>query len=189
MQELELNFNPFPVLQTQRLSLRQITMADAEDFFLLRSNKEAMKYIDKALFQSVTDAYELINRIEEGVMANERISWGISLKENPKLIGTISFHRIEKEHFRAEVGYMLFPEYWNKGLLSEAMKAVLDFGFNTVKLHSIEGIINPKNLISAKLLQKFGFVKEAYFKESFFYNGNFLDTEIYSLLKSDYKGS
>jgi len=180
---LEFNFNPFPTLQTERLNLRQIYLDDAEDYFAIRKNKEAMKYIAKPLHQSASETQELIKKIEEGIHTNNVIAWGISLKENPKLIGTISYHKIEKENYRAEIGYLISPEYWNKGFVSEAIKVVLDFGFTKMKLHSIEAHINPNNLVSAKLLKKFEFIREAYFKENYFYNGKFLDTEIYSLLK------
>jgi ribosomal-protein-alanine N-acetyltransferase len=180
---LQLNFNPYTSLQTERLNLRQITMADAEDYFLVRSSSEAMKFIGKPLHQSIEETKELIKKIEGGINTNEAIAWALSLKENPKLFGTIGYHRIEKENFRAEIGYMILPEYWNKGLVSEAIKEVIKFGFEKMQLHSIEAKIDPNNIGSAKVLTKSGFTKDAYFKENFFYNGKFSDTEIYSLLK------
>ena len=113
----------------------------------------------------------------------ERIQWAIALKTENKIVGTIGYHRIEKEHYRAEVGYMLHPDYWNTGLMTEALKVIIDFGFDEMNLHSIEGNINPNNAVSRKILEKFGFVKEAYFKENYFFNGKFFDSEVYSLLK------
>jgi ribosomal-protein-alanine N-acetyltransferase len=77
---------------------------------------------------------------------------------------------------------MLLPQFWNKGLMSEAIKKVLDFGFNTMELHSIQANIDPNNMVSAAILKKFNFEREAYFKENFFFNGKFMDSEIYSLL-------
>ena len=76
------------------------------------------------------------------------------------------------------------PEYWNRGLISEAIPKAIDYGFNQMKLHSIEANINPDHNLSRKILEKFKFKKEAYFKENFYYEGKFLDSEIYSLLKS-----
>jgi ribosomal-protein-alanine N-acetyltransferase len=87
-----------------------------------------------------------------------------------------------KENYRAEVGYMLLPEFWKKGLAKEALLKVIEYGFDEMKLHSIEAHISPRNAASASLLGKTGFVKEAYFKEDFFFNGAFEDTAIYSLL-------
>ena len=102
------------------------------------------------------------------------------------MIGSVSFHRIYKDHYRAEIGYMLHPDYWRMGIISEAVEEIINYGFNTLNFHSIEAHIDPNNIGSEKLLQKFNFVKEAYYKENYFYNGQFLDTAVYSLLKSKY---
>jgi [ribosomal protein S5]-alanine N-acetyltransferase len=77
---------------------------------------------------------------------------------------------------------MLHPNFWNKGIMKEALLAAIDFGFNQMKLHSIEAHINPDNVASGILLEKTGFVREAYFKEDFFFRGKFSDSAIYSLL-------
>ena len=98
------------------------------------------------------------------------------------MIGNIALWRIDKAHHRAEIGYILCPEQWGKGIMDEAMKVVLFYAFNEMKLHSIEAQINPHNLQSEKLLQKNGFIKEAHFRENYFYNGRFLDTVVYSLV-------
>ena len=181
---LELNFKPFPIIETKRLVLREITKKDAEQFYLLRSNKDAMRFIDKPLAESLDEIKSFIKYIDSKRKANEAISWGITLKEKDELIGTISFHSIEKENYRAEIGYMLLPDHWHKGLISEVIPMVIGYGFNTMKLHSIEANINPNHSVSRKVLEKFKFKKEAYFKENHFFNGKFYDTEIYSLLKN-----
>ncbi len=103
------------------------------------------------------------------------------------MIGTIGLWRIIKEHYRAEIGYMLLPEHWKKGFAKEAVLKVVEYGFDEMKLHSIEAHINPKNAASAGLLEITGFVREAYFKEDFFFNGAFEDTAIYSLLLTTIK--
>ena len=179
---LELNFHPFPTLETERLILRKITLDDAPDFFLSRSDKETMKYICKPLHKTLADTEKLINEITDGIEKNTFISWAIALKEDNKQIGTIGYHRILPEHYRAEVGYMIARPHWKKGIAGEALTAVLHFGFTHLKFHSIEAKIDPHNAASANILKRHAFVKEAYFKEDYFYEGKFLDTEIYSLL-------
>ena len=176
----EFNFDPFPVIETKRLLLRKVLMDDADDVFVLRTNEDAMKYIKKPKLITVDDAKELIKKMNEP----DRIQWGITLPADNKIIGTIGYHKIDKDNYRAEVGYMLHPNHWNTGIMSEAITIVIDHGFNKMQLHSIEAIINPDNDVSRKLLKKFGFIKEAYFKENFFFEGKFFDTEIYSLLRS-----
>ena len=89
---------------------------------------------------------------------------------------------MKPEHYRAEVGYMLFPEYNGKGIVSEALQRVVEYGFNEMKLHSIEAILDPENTGSEKVLLKNGFVKEGHFIENEFYEGRFLSTLVYSKL-------
>jgi ribosomal-protein-alanine N-acetyltransferase len=182
---LELNFHPFPVIETTRLILRAITIDDAPDLFSLRKNIDVLRYLDRAPHRTLNDSREMIQKITDGIKNNNMIEWIITLKGKKDMIGSISYHRIEKEHYRAEIGYMLQPEHWRKGIINEAMVAVLDYGFDVMKLHSIEANINPDNVASSNLLKKHGFVREAYFRENYFFNGNFIDTEIYSLLAKE----
>jgi len=177
---VELNFESFPVIETERLLLRKILNDDAGDIFILRTNEDAMKYISKPKMKSIDDAIKLIEVMNT---IKERIQWGITIKKENKIIGTIGYHRIEKENYRAEIGYMIAPQYWNTGLMSEALFEVIDYGFNQMNLHSIEAIINPGNIVSKKILQKFNFIKEGYFKENYFFEGKFLDSEVYSLVR------
>lgn len=181
---LTLNFTPFPCLTTERLLLNQLTTDDAPAFFKLRSNAEVMKYIDRPLAQKVDDVLALIKVIVDAQEKNDGITWAIRLKDDPTLMGTIGFWQIQKEHYRAEIGYLLHPSLQGKGLMQEAMKAVLGYGFGPMHLHSVEANVNPANAASIKLLQRNGFVREAYFRENYFSNGQFVDSAIYSLLVS-----
>lgn len=177
-----LNFSPFPNLETERLRLRRVVNEDVNEIFALRSDQEIMKYIPRPLVKTNEEALAHIAMIDEKIDSNEGINWAITLKDNPKLIGIIGHYRIRPEHFRAEIGYMLLPEYQGKDIISEAIKEAVDYGFEVMKLHSIEAIIDPENFASEKVLQKNGFVKEAHLKENEYYDGHFLDTVIYSIL-------
>ncbi len=187
---LEVNFKPFPALTTKRLVLRKLNADDAHQFFNLRSNDQVMKHIGKNPMTSMNEAHDFIKMINDLLESNSGITWAIALKEEPaNLIGTIGIWRLIKEHYRGEIGYMLLPQYWRKGLTKEAILKVINYGFNELKLHSIEGHITPLNIVSAKILESTGFVREAYFKEDFFFNGKFEDTAIYSLLSRNFPGS
>ncbi len=180
---VELNFLPFPEIRTERLLLRKLLPEDAPELLFMRSDDQVMQFIGREKTKSVEEAAVFIEKINASVDAHESILWAIALKEEPqKLIGTICFWNVRKEHQRAEVGYMLHPEYWSRGLMKEALLAVIDFGFKEMRLHSIEGHINPDNTVSGFLLEKAGFVKEAHFKEDFFFNGKFSDSAVYSLI-------
>jgi ribosomal-protein-alanine N-acetyltransferase len=180
---LELDFFPFPEIKTERLLLRRMTDADTPEILFLRSDETVMKYIDREKTKSPEEALAFIQKVNSTIDNNECIMWAITLQENPNaLIGNISFWRILNQHYRAEIGYMLHPNFWNKGIMKEALLAAIAFGFSQMKLHSIEAHINPDNEASGKLLEKAGFVREAYFKEDFCFRGKFIDTAVYSLL-------
>ena len=168
---LTLNFNPFPVLTTERLILRKVKKSDVEEIFLMRSDKSVMKYIDRPLAVSRDDAFEHIKRVEDLLNDNNGITWAMVEKKADTLIGSIGIWRVMKEHYRGEIGYMLNPAFHRKGLMHEALKTVLDYGFEHMNLHSVEGIVNPGNEASIKLLEKNNFVREAYFKENYYHNG------------------
>ncbi len=176
------NFTPFPVITTNRLVLRRMTRDDVNELFLLRSNKRVNHYLVRAPYQSVEDANAFITKTDTAIPNNEFIIWGITLKDENKVLGTICIWNLKREHDRAEVGYELYPDYWRKGIMQEALTAIIDFGFSTMKLHSIEAIIDPFNEGTYKLLEKNKFMKEAHFKENYFHDGKFKDTIIYSLL-------
>lgn len=176
------NFTPFPTLSTKRLVLREITLDDAPELFFMRTDDQVMKYIERPRPKNLDETITFIKMISELRNKNEIITWGIALKNEPKLIGTVVFLNLKKEHYRAEFGYALHPGHWRKGIMDEVAKAVIDYGFKVLKLHSIEANINPENIASQKLLEKNGFVREAYYKENFFWEGKFLDSAIYSLL-------
>ncbi|MEP6616564.1 MAG: GNAT family N-acetyltransferase [Ginsengibacter sp.] len=181
---LELSFSPFPEIQTERLLLRRMVIGDAQEVLNLRSNEEVMKYIDRKRAGNVEDALEWIRVIEDALDNNFGITWGMSLRDDPsRLIGSIGFWRIIKEHYRAEVGYMLHPEFWRQGIMKEALQTVIEFGFNQLHFHSIEAHINTGNHASACILTNTGFIQEAYFKEDFFFEGTFRDTAVYSRLQ------
>ena len=103
------------------------------------------------------------------------------------MFGVIGHYRLQPENFRSEIGYMLLPEAQGQGIASEAIKAILIYGFESMQLHSIEAIIDPENRSSERVLQKIGFVKEGHLKENEFFNGRFWDTVIYSLLRQNFK--
>lgn len=183
---LELNFTPFPVLTTNRLLMRQADPIDVHEVFFLRSDAQIMRHIRKDPEQSLEDSLKWINMVVQAAENNIFISWNITVRGTNKTIGIIALWRIVKEHYRAELGYVLHPDFQNKGIMNEALQVVLEYGFNTLKLHSIEARINPANSASIKLLERNNFIREAYFRENYYFNGIFSDTAVYSLSSAEY---
>ena len=182
---LEVNFHPFPELKTERLLLRRMIKDDAAEIFFLRSDAEVLKFIGKEPAQTIEEAEDFIRQIDHGIEANELIMWGIAMQNEPRqLIGTVCFWQIRKEHYRAETGFVLHPLYWRKGIMKEALLKVIDYGFEVMKLHSIDAQVASDNYASAAILQSTGFVQEGYFKEDYFFRGKFHDTAVYSRLQN-----
>jgi ribosomal-protein-alanine N-acetyltransferase len=173
------NFNPFPILVTERLVLRSLENEDVKEIFFLRTDERVLRFLDRPGITFKEEAAAYIQNIHDLVNNSQAILWGITVKGDKKLIGTICFWHFENENYRAETGYVLHPDHQGKGIMQEAMSCILNYGFNIMKLHSVTANINPENTASKQLLIKCGFVKEACFKENFFYNGKFLDTEIF----------
>ncbi len=184
---INLNFFPFPVLETSRLRLRQLEKSDVVEVLKMRSNPKTMQFIPRPLLKNTEEALAHIKMIEDCISNSVAINWAICLKDDPKMIGIIGHYRIQPENFRAEVGYILMEDFHNLGFATEAVKEVLKFGFEIMNLHSIEAVIDPENVASEKVLLKNGFVKEGHFLENEFFDGRFLDAKIYSLLKRNFK--
>ncbi|SNR34883.1 GNAT family N-acetyltransferase [Lutibacter flavus] len=147
-----LNFTPFPKLKSERLQLRQLNKSDAPIIFFLRSDAEVNKYIKRPTPKSIDDALAFIAKINNGIKENEWVYWCITLKDNPKVIGTISLWHFSKDKTIAEVGYDLHPDYQQKGIMNEALNTVLNYGFNTLNLREIEAFTHRNNNPSKKLL-------------------------------------
>ncbi len=152
------DFIPFPVLYTQRLKLRETIDSDLEEIFFLRSDANVNKYIDRPVPKTIKDVEEFVSKVNEGTKNGDNVNWNIVLKDNPfKMIGSICLWNFSKDRKVAEVGYALHPEFQNKGIMSEAMRCVLNFGFDKLHLHIIEAYTHRDNLTSKQLLLKNNF--------------------------------
>ncbi len=179
---LQVDFFPFPNLETSRLVLRQIVVDDAGEILALRSDDRVMQFIGRPKMTSLEEARAWIEKFDTALAQSEGITWAITLKTEKKLVGTIGFWRLEKEHYRGEIGYLLNPDLQGKGIMHEAFAPVLNYGFDKMKLHSVEANVYPENTSSIRILEKNGFVQEGYFKENYFHDGIFTDTVVYSLV-------
>ncbi len=147
----------FPLLKTKRLELRCLLISDSEDVFRLRTDKEVNKFIERPVSRTDKNGKEFVERINKSSADNNVYYWVISFIENAKLIGTICLWNFNEDKSVAEVGYDLFPEHQSKGIMTEAMNAVLNFGFNTAGFKIIEAFTHLDNMASKQILIKNGF--------------------------------
>lgn len=186
MLDLSATWATFPVLQTERLVLRAVTPADATDMFRIMRDPRVVRYFGSAPMTSLDEAEQRIDRIGVAWQEQNGVRWAITQREHAQLIGTCGYWRLVNAHLWAEIGYELAPEHWGRGIMTEAVGAVLHFGFTTMKLHRVEAQIHPANTGSRRVLEKLGFVQEGYFRENYYeaVEGKFTDTVVFSLLQA-----
>lgn len=180
-------FNAFPELESERLLYRAYKITDASALLDIRSHAKVSQYLDATIPKQSADAQKRIEGYHNAFKNHEGITWAIIEKTSNTLIGDFGIWHIDKQHARGDIGYILHPNFWKNGYMSEAMHTLIRFGFHTINLHSFAANVNTKNNNSKALLLKFGFKLEAYFRESFYYDGQYLDSEIYCLIASDLK--
>ncbi|BAB04418.1 GNAT family protein [Halalkalibacterium halodurans] len=176
----------FPILETKRLILRKITTDDARSILSYLSDKEVMKYFGLEPFQTLEDALGEIAWYESILHEQTGIRWGITLKGQDEVIGSCGFHQWVPKHHRAEIGFELSKLYWGQGIASEAIRAVIQYGFEHLELQRIQALIEPPNIPSQRLVEKQGFISEGLLRSYEYTCGKFDDLYMYSLLKRDF---
>jgi ribosomal-protein-alanine N-acetyltransferase len=184
----DLIFRKFPTLETPRLQLRKITGADETAVFRIFSDPRVNKYLGHPPFLTFEEAAFWVRTVQSSLGEQEGIRWALECRDTGSFIGSIGYWRILKQHFRAEIGYELAPAFWGKGYMDEALKAILQFGFETMQLHSVEANVTPANKSSLALLHRNGFIEEGFLKENYYGTSEntgqpgFLDTVSLSLI-------
>jgi ribosomal-protein-alanine N-acetyltransferase len=146
-------FTPFPILTTERLTLRQLVINDEQEIFILRSDREINKFLDRQISNTIDDARNFINKI----IKSDSLYWAITLRDKDKLIGTICLFGFSDENYKCEIGYELLTNFQGQGIMKEAVEKVIDYAFNTLKVKKVEAFMHRDNQSSIKLLEKFSF--------------------------------
>ena len=154
---LNRSFTPFPILATERLTLRQLVINDEQEIFTLRSDSEINKYLDRQVSNTINDARNFINKVNENINKNDSLYWAITLSDRNILAGTICLFGFSDENNKCEIGYELLTNFQGQGIMKEAAEKVIDYAFNTIKVQKIEAFLHRDNQRSIKLLEKFSF--------------------------------
>ena len=181
----------FPVLMTGRLVLRAVTPEDAP-FWL--QNFSAPEVVEFTTFDAPQDLEAAKAEIEQYCTRPFRegtgIRWGITLRGSPELIGTAGFYRwIQGHERRAQLGYDLLAGHRRKGIMTEALRVILAYGFKTMTLRRVEAVVDPRNEASVRLLEGLGFTREAFLRQASWFHARFLDDVVYGLLDRDWQSA
>lgn len=172
-------------LKSQRLLLRRMEVSDSHSLFKIWSDPDVSKFMNISSFTHEAQAKEMIQLLEELTQASKAIRFSmIELKSN-EIIGTCGFNSIDFENAKAEIGYDIAKAYWGNGYAPEGISAILNYGFETLKLNRIEAKVEPANVNSIKVLEKLHFTFEGTLRQYEKSKGNFIDIKMYSLLKTD----
>lgn len=183
---MEAVFRDLPALETSRLLLRKIRLSDAADIFAFASDPAVARYTTWPPHPTVaaTEAFvrELLQRYADGLIS----PWGVVHRANGKLVGSCGFAYVMAWHGRAEIAYALSQPYWGQGLMPEAVRAVLAFGFETLQLNRIEARCELDNHASERVMQKVGMQFEGVLRQHAQVLGQYRDLKLYSILRHEW---
>ena len=182
----DLQILKIPLIETERLNLRELTLEDVNDVFEYASISEVSTFLPWYPHKSKQDSIDFINFAKDQFAKNISIIWGIELKEDSKLIGTVDIRNTQPINNCGEIGYVLSNKYWNKGIMTEAVKAIINYGFNEMKLNRIEALCEAENISSLRVMEKAGMQFEGFLREKVYIKNQYRSMKIYSILKSDY---
>jgi ribosomal-protein-alanine N-acetyltransferase len=181
----QFDFASFPVLTTMRLTLRDLRLSDADDVLVFRSDPVVQKYNDPGI-HTVAEAHALIEELYAEYTDQKGISWGVTLTDQDVVLGLFGLHYWDQYHRRAEAGYDLARAYWGQGIASEALRAIIRFGFDQLNLNRIYARTIADNHESVRLLERIGFQREGTArKHSWEDDGTFHDSAMYGLLQEE----
>lgn len=178
-------FRDPPVLYTKRLTLRKLEKSDSADMFEYSKSAEITKFLTWEPHPDCGYTYKYLSYIQSKYRSGEFFDWAVIY--NGKMIGTCGFTRIDEINNMAEIGYVISQSFHNMGIATEAVKRVLDFGFNDLGLNRIEAKYMPENLTSKRVMEKVGMTFEGVIRKSMYIKGRYIDVGICSILRSEYQ--
>ena len=170
-------------LQTDRLRLRFLDDPDLPAIFAIYSDPEVMRYWSWPAWTDPRQAEQFLTEVRSGYLAGSALQLGIELRAEQVLVGICVLFQFHPASRRAEIGYALARPYWGCGYMQEALQALLAYAFQNMDLNRLEADIDPRNLASARTLERLGFQKEGYLRERWIVGAEISDTSLYGLLR------
>lgn len=186
MQPYNAIFACLPRIETDRLILRPLQMRDAKDLFAYARDPEVSRYVLWDAHKSIWDSRKFLYYARMQYRKGVPSSFAMELKESGRMIGTIGFMWVNTDYKSAEVGYSMSRDWWNKGLMTEALEAVLRFGFEEMKLNRIEAQHDTENPASGKVMAHCGMQYEGVMRQRVMNKGRLRDVAMYALLHQDW---
>jgi RimJ/RimL family protein N-acetyltransferase len=170
-------------LTTERLTLRWMDEGDTAGHYAVFSDPAVARYWSSEPWSDIEQARQAIAATMAAYADGSGLRLALVLRDSGELIGNASLHHFFDQNRRCEIGYALASKHWGQGYATEALRAIIQHGFDALNLNRIEADIDPRNIGSAKVLEKLGFRKEGYMPERWIVFGEFADTVNYGLLR------
>lgn len=176
-----------PTLVAPRVKLRWLMDADVEALYAIFSHPTVMRYWSSAPMSEVGQARTLVADVHEGFRTQRLFQWGVARLEDDRIIGTCTLLAIHEAQGRAEIGYALGHEHWGHGYMNEALSALVDYAFGTLKLRRLEADVDPRNAGSIRALERLGFRREGLLRERWKVDGELQDSVFLGLLRREWR--
>lgn len=180
-------FSSLPTLYTPRLTLRPVRMSDAGDLYEYSSDPQVAQHVLWDAHTSIHQTRGYIRYLLRQYRSAAPSTFVIALRSTGKVVGTIGFMWLQTENRSAEVGYSLSRAYWNQGLMTEALREVLRFGFDKLNLNRIEAQHESDNPASGRVMLKAGMRREGTLRQRIYNKGRYTDVELYAVLRQDFR--
>ena len=180
-------FFRLPDLETEDLILRKPRIRDAKDIYSYASDPEVARYVLWEPHRSVSETASFIRDLRARIRAGCPSSWVVVLRGTGTVIGTVGFVWYSAENNAAELGYSFSREYWNHGYATQALRAVIDAVFSSLPLNRLEAQHDVRNPASGRVMQKCGLTQEGILRGRILNKGEYVDTALYSILRSDWE--
>jgi [ribosomal protein S5]-alanine N-acetyltransferase len=179
-------FGDLPTLETERLLLRKLALDDAQDFFVYASDVQVVRYTTWEAHTTIADSVEFLRSTLEHYKRREPAPWGIVSKADHRLIGVCGFNIYLPFFARAEIGYALARSHWGLGLMPEAARRIIAFGFEQMELHRVQAVCEVGNTASARVMEKVGMTYEGTLRDYGYAKGHFRNLKMYAILRREW---
>lgn len=174
-------FTPFPILETENLILRKMHQGDVQDLFEMRNDPRMNEYTDSIPDVSMDETKAYVDKMNKGVHDNKWIIWAIEHKQVGKVIGSISIWNLNREQISGELGYGIMPDYQGQGFMKEALLRVVKYGFEVMKLKTLDAYTEASNVRSIKLLERCKFVESDRVDDQGYYSNRIYHMIVYRI--------
>jgi len=180
-------FSKIPVLETERLVLRELKKSDVSDVYEYSANPKTSEYLLWEVHRSPEYTKEFVDYVISKYKSGEYNDWALVYKHDNKMIGTCGFTKIDQENNVAEIGYVINPNYWNMGIATEAAEAVIEFAFNKMAMNRVEAKFMYGNDASLSVMKKLGMKFEGYHRDMLLVKGKYRTIGYAAILRSEYE--